>query len=58
MNRDKIYTIRFNENEWEGIANRAKLKDMRISDYLRSMIDKGEIADHKDKSSNSTDFDW
>jgi len=58
MNKDIRYTIRFTNKEWEGITKRANSKDMKLSEYIRAMIDKGEIADYKDKSSDSGGFTW
>jgi hypothetical protein len=42
MNRDKVFTLRFTEKEWKGIAHRADLMDMPVGAYIRLMIDKGE----------------
>lgn len=58
MNKDIRYTIRFTSKEWEGINARAVDKDMKLSEYIRSMIDKGEIADYKDRHNDSDKFDW
>jgi len=58
MNRDKVIHVRLTDREYEGIAKRARNKDMRLSEYIRAMIDKGEIADYKDKSSDSGGFTW
>ena len=53
MNKDKIYTIRFDEKEWEGICKRAERQDMPIAQYIRKMIDLGER-----EGKGSDDLTW
>ena len=58
MNKDIRYTIRFTDKEWEGITNRAANKDMKVSEYIRLMIDIGEKKDYADRSTDSGKFTW
>lgn len=58
MNRDKVIHVRLTEKEYEGIKARADSKDMRLSEYLRAMIDIGEKKDYADRHSDNGKFTW
>lgn len=41
-NKDKLVALRWDTGEYEKIVNRARRKDMTLSQYIRYMVDKGE----------------